>query len=1155
MFGWNNKSKRVIEASTLSCLLLLSVLTVTYAYVEPDDWASPEIWVQDDFNDASGGSGQPERELLYLGVDYDENYLYVRWDVEEIPDAIEQIYYLLAVAVGTSTVTEVATHSLQFDVDRNGGMSISIRTPNQPKFVIQWTGDLTDWSVTSIPIDSGDPFTNRTVLEGRFPWSVLTGGNPTNLWILTAQSHASASDQGWTSAVKDVIPVQDGISPPDIYSPAISNVSVIPSVGPIGTLFTINVDAFDPSGITSVIANIQQPDEIDRASILLIDPDSDGTYTGSWDSSGENVGPYVIDIIAKDTLNNSGEDDNTAAFSVTKISSSITCSVSPLTLILGEGVTVSGTLDPLLSGKTITLNFTRPDGSTFTRTVTAILGEYSDLYTPDMVGTWGVFASWDGDASHEDASSSPTAFSVTKISSSITCSVSPLTLILGEEVTVMGGLDPLLSDKVITLTFTRPDGSVFTRSVVTTFGAYSDTFTPDFVGSWSVSAWWAGDASHEDALSLPVAFTVHVAPEASFTYAPSTNLSIFTLINFSDTSMDLDGSIVSWLWDFGDTSNSSDPNPTHMYDDKGIYIVTLTVSDNDGYVDNSSQSIIITNLPPTANFTYSPDMPVVGQDIIFTDLSEDPEGKILTYSWNFGDATTSTDKHPHHAYAAYGTYTVTLIVTDDESATDTHSTTYTVKLSSSISCSASPFIFTVGNSVTVSGVLDPSFEGEGIRLAYNMPGGPTFIKTTTTGSDGSFNNTYTPDATGPWSVVASWNGNLIYAGTSSLATFLVSNISTSLSCSVSPDISILGDEVTVTGSLNPKLVGKPIDLLYIRPDSSTLQTSVLTDLSGNYTHTFIPDMFGNWSIAANWIGEATYDAASNSSAAFTVHVAPVASFTYAPSTNLTVFTLITFSDTSTDLDGTLLSWLWDFGDDTTSNTQNPIHMYEVADDYNLTLTVTENDGYTNMTSHLITIHETTIVPTSITCSVSLFAVPVGGSPTIPSGVPPGSLITVSGAISLPISNTTVTLTYTKPDGSTFTRTVSTTLGEYNDTFTPDMVGTWSVSSSWEGQAIILGASSSLQSFTISSITCSVLASEIPFGSSITVSGTINTALSDVPITLTYTTPNGSMFTMVRGPSLQHGLGTLHMWVLQASLNRSWSRSMAVSLPRLPMALS
>ncbi|MHA2428042.1 MAG: PKD domain-containing protein, partial [Candidatus Hermodarchaeia archaeon] len=876
-------------------------------------------------------------------------------------------------------------------------MSISIRTPNQPKFTTQWMGDLTDWSVTSIPLDSGDPFTNRTALEGRFPWAVLTGGNPTNLWILTAQSHASASDQGWTSAVKDVLTVQDGISPPDIYSPTISNVSVIPSVGPIGTLFTISVDAFDPSGITSVIAHIQQPDEIDRASIPLTDPDNDGTYTGSWDSSGENVGPYVIDIIAKDTLNNSGEDDNTAAFSVTKILSSITCSVSPLTLLLGDGVTVTGSLDPLLTGKTITLTFTRPDGSTFTRTVSTTLGAYSDSFTPDMVGVWSVFARWEGDASHEDASS--------------------------------------------------------------------------------------GSA----------AFTVHVPPEASFTYSPSTDLSIFTLISFSDTSTDLDGTVLSWTWDFGDNTTSDTQTPTHMYADKGSYVVTLTVTDNDGYVDNSSQSIIITNLPPTAAFTYSPDLPVVDQDITFTDLSEDPEGKTLIYLWNFGDNATSTTQHPSHQYSDYGTYTVTLTVTDDESATDTHSITFTVKLSSSIQSSVLPFIITVGDSVTVSGSLTPSFEGTGIQLAYNMPGGPTFIKTTTTDS--------------------------IYAGTSNLATFAVLNISTTLSCSASPDLLILGDEVTVTGSLSPTLIGKPIDLLYLKPDSSTLLITVLTDSSGNYTHTFVPNMFGNWSITATWLGEAKYDAAFNTSAAFTVHVLPEASFTYSPSTDVSIFTLISFSDTSTDLDGTILSWLWDFGDETTSSDQNPIHMYTDADDYNITLTVTENDGYTNMTSHLITIHETTIIPTSINCSVSLFAVPVGGSPTIPSGVPPGSVITVSGAISLPISNTTVTLTYTKPDGSTFTRTVTTTLGAYNDTVTPDMVGTWSVSSSWEGQSVLLGASSSLESFTVGSITCSVLASEIPFGSSITVTGTINTALSDIPITLTYTAPNGSAFTRIATTTL------------------------------------
>ncbi|MEE8570615.1 MAG: hypothetical protein V3S97_06455, partial [Candidatus Bathyarchaeia archaeon] len=425
MYWWNEKRKRLIEASTLSILLIISVLAVTYTYAEPDNWNSPAIWVQDSSSDALGANGQEERELLYLGVDYDEDYLYVRWDVEQIPENIEQIYYILIVAVGSSTVTDVATHSLQFDVDGNGGMSVSIRTPNQPKFVTQWTGNLNDWSVTPIPIGTGDPFTMRTALEGRFPWSVLTGGDPIDVWILTAQSHASASDQGWTSAIKDVINIQDVLSPLDMHPPTISNVDVDPSIGPIGIIFTIKVDVFDRSGVNSVIAYIQKPDETNVVTIILTDLENDGTYTGLWNSSGESAGTYLIDIVSKDNLDNSGETENAATMSVTKISSSITCFVSPLTLILGEEVTVTGSLDPLLTNKIITLIFTRPDGSTFTRTSTANPGDYSDVYIPDMVGIWSVSASWGGDDTHEGASSSSTSFTVTEISTAISCSVSP----------------------------------------------------------------------------------------------------------------------------------------------------------------------------------------------------------------------------------------------------------------------------------------------------------------------------------------------------------------------------------------------------------------------------------------------------------------------------------------------------------------------------------------------------------------------------------------------------------------------------------------------------------------------------------------------------------------------------------------------------------
>ena len=557
-----------------------------------------------------------------------------------------------------------------------------------------------------------------------------------------------------------------------------------------------------------------------------------------------------------------------------------------------------------------------------------------------------------------------------------------------------------------------------------------------------------------------------------------------------------------------------------MYSNKGIYTVNLTIVDNDGYVDYSSQFITIINLSPIPDFTYSPERTIAEQDIIFTDLSEDPEGKNISYFWDFGDDSVSIAKNPIHRYAEYGTYTVNLTVTDDEGATNSHSTIFTVKLSSSIIFSVFPSIITVEDSVNISGSLSPSFEGIDIRLTYNMPGGPTFIRTITTGSGGIFSDSYIPDATGPWSVISSWNGNSVYEGVSSLETFAVSNISTYMSCSVSQAIIILGEEVSVAGSLSPKLIGKQLDLMFIRPDSSTLHISVLTDAVSDYTHTLIPNMPGNWSIVASWMGEDKYDQTSNSSASFTVKTAPKASFTYSPSSNLSILSFINFYDTSIDVDGTIISWLWDFGDNTTSSIQNPTHIYEAVDTYSISLNVTDNDGYIDTTFHGITIQEATVapstVPSSINISISLFAVPLGASQVIPSGIPFGSLLSISGSINPLISDVPVALTYTKPDGSIFTQNVMTILGEYIDTLTPDMVGIWKVSASWEGQGIIVGASSSFKSFTIlqlsTSITCSVLTSEIPFGSSIYVSGAITPPITDTTLTLTYTRPDNSTFT-------------------------------------------
>ena len=79
-------------------------------------------------------------------------------------------------------------------------------------------------------------------------------------------------------------------------------------------------------------------------------------------------------------------------------------------------------------------------------------------------------------------------------------------------------------------------------------------------------------------------------PTASFTYLPN-NPTTSNNIQFTDTSIDSDGTIVSWDWDFDDGTTSTQQHPTHNYAVAGTYTVTLTVTDNDGGQNTFSDNV------------------------------------------------------------------------------------------------------------------------------------------------------------------------------------------------------------------------------------------------------------------------------------------------------------------------------------------------------------------------------------------------------------------------------------------------------------------------------------------------------------------------------------------------------------------------------------
>ncbi|MEW6070582.1 MAG: PKD domain-containing protein [Candidatus Thermoplasmatota archaeon] len=75
------------------------------------------------------------------------------------------------------------------------------------------------------------------------------------------------------------------------------------------------------------------------------------------------------------------------------------------------------------------------------------------------------------------------------------------------------------------------------------------------------------------------------------------------------------------------------------------------------------------NIPPVADFTYLPEEPVINNPIKFTDKSKDEDGRIVNWSWNFGDANFSFNQFPEHQYVDAGTYVVSLTVKDNKNAT------------------------------------------------------------------------------------------------------------------------------------------------------------------------------------------------------------------------------------------------------------------------------------------------------------------------------------------------------------------------------------------------------------------------------------------------------------------------------------------------------
>lgn len=159
---------------------------------------------------------------------------------------------------------------------------------------------------------------------------------------------------------------------------------------------------------------------------------------------------------------------------------------------------------------------------------------------------------------------------------------------------------------------------------------------------------------------------------------------------FTDSSSIPFGNIVSWNWAFGDATNSTLQNPSHLYSSPGTYNVTLIVISDLGCTDTIIKQVIVHPIPVAQIMALGACL-IDGTTISDASTILAPDS-IVQWFWDFGDGTNSTQQNTVHYFPSPGNYGVTLIVTSNFGCSDTISQVVSVNPSPTAAFSYDPVV-------------------------------------------------------------------------------------------------------------------------------------------------------------------------------------------------------------------------------------------------------------------------------------------------------------------------------------------------------------------------------------------------------------------------------------------------------------------------------
>jgi len=456
-------------------------------------------------------------------------------------------------------------------------------------------------------------------------------------------------------------------------------------------------------------------------------------------------------------------------------------------------------------------------------------------------------------------------------------------------------------------------GNAQTATGSTSFTTYN---TP---GTYTASLEVTDSDGDKDTKTVTITVTapVNVAPTAAISTSGTAGIAPFAVNLSGSGSSDPDGTIASYSWNFGDGSPANTTvSPSKTYSTPGIYTVTLTVTDNQGATGTATQLITVTatpNVSPTASIQTVAVAGTIPLTVTFSGAgSTDPDGTIASYAWDFGNSTSATGASAQAVYTSAGTYTVTLTVTDDDGATGTQQVAIEVSLDPNIAPSAA-FSTSV---ISGSAPLAVSFDGSA-----------------SSDVDGTI-------ATYAWNFGNGQNA----AGATAAVTY--------------------------------NLPGTYIATLTVTDNKGAIGTA---------TKTIVVSPPPNQS--------------------------PVANFTTTPSSGTAPLLVQLSSVGTSDPDGAIVGYAWNFGNAQTSTAPSPSATYSVAGTYVITLTVTDNDGATAVKSATVVVSPPNLPPVAV-----MTATPVTGSAPL--------LVNVNGASSSDPDGSVVSYAWTFGNGQTATGATS-----------------------------------------------------------------------------------------------------------------------------------